>query len=289
MMIMTMEERSAYLKRLGIREIQAPTRTFLFELHKAHVNKLSWQTIDIFAGQPASMDVRESIQLMIGGRSGYCFQLNGAFCALLRSLGYRVSMHRAGVQPLGEAPRVNSFHLGLTVSMAGESNEEDETWIVDAGLGDMPYEPIPLRMGEYEQSPYTYKVVESGVVRDGWRLEHDPFASFAGVDFAPGIVQDISEFNSKHEYYSQSAESPWTQLLLVRHRHEQGSNELRGCIWSKRDRSGIEKTEIRTKSDWFALLGDVFGERLVRYSRQERDELWQKVKRKHEEWKRSNL
>ncbi|BBH23435.1 arylamine N-acetyltransferase [Paenibacillus baekrokdamisoli] len=284
MYMMTREEIQAYLRRIGIAEIQAPTKPYLFELHKAHVNNLSWQTVDIFAGKPAGIDFRESVQLILNHRSGYCFHLNGAFYVLLRSLGYKVSLHRAGVQPLGAEPRINSFHLGLTVNLVNEQQEE-EIWIIDVGLGDMPYEPLPLHPGIYEQAPLSYKVMESNVVRNGWRLEHDPLASFVGVDFDPAVVTDLEEFKPKHEYYSRSTDSPWFNVFLIRQRHATGSNELRGCMWNKIGISGLEKTEITKKSQWLEVLGDVFGEQLVNYSNQERDELWKRVQIAHEEWK----
>ncbi|MFD1953283.1 arylamine N-acetyltransferase [Paenibacillus thailandensis] len=285
--MLTNEEMINYLARLGIREIQPPTRSFLFELHKAHVERIPWETVDIFAGKPVPIDIKASVQLMVNRRSGYCFHLNGAFGELLRALGYQVSWHRAGVQPLGEEPRVNSFHLGMTVCFKNEQ-EADERWIVDAGLGDMPYEPLPLRPGIYQQGPLMYKVMESGVTKGGWRLEHDPQASFAGADYAPDVVHDLEEFKPKHEIYSRSADSPWMNLFLVRHRHAAGSNELRGCVWIKREGRDIVKSEIQSKSQWLEILGDVFDEHLVSYSGQERDELWKKAWKLHEEWKRKN-
>src|SRR5690348_7246378 len=148
MYIMTKEEIKAYLQRIGIPERETPDKAFLFELHKAHVEHLSWQTVDIYARKPAGIDLRGSVQLVTTGRSGYCFHLNGAFSTLLRSLGYQVSLHRAGVQPSGEQPRINSFHLGVTVRLA-DDQQEGQPWIVDVGLGDMPYEPLPLIYGEY--------------------------------------------------------------------------------------------------------------------------------------------
>ncbi|MGE5703732.1 MAG: arylamine N-acetyltransferase, partial [Clostridia bacterium] len=146
---------------------------------------------------------------------------------------------------------------------------------------------LPLVAGVYEQGPLTYRVMESGVVTNGWRLEHDPLASFPGVDFDPEAMHDLEEFMPKHEYYSRSAESPWINLFLIRHRHETGSNELRGCIWSKRENDAIERNEIQTKSQWLEVLGDIFGEQLSAYSHVERDEIWKKVQKTHEEWKKA--
>ncbi|MDR6722864.1 arylamine N-acetyltransferase [Paenibacillus amylolyticus] len=60
-------EIKAYLKRIGIDEIKPPTLEFLSELQAAHVEYLSWQTVDIFAGRPAGIHLRESVELMLNG------------------------------------------------------------------------------------------------------------------------------------------------------------------------------------------------------------------------------
>jgi N-hydroxyarylamine O-acetyltransferase len=284
--MLTKTEIKAYLLRLGIPDIEPPTLPYLFRLHRAHVERISWQTVDIFAGSPVPIDPEHSVQLLTSGRSGYCFHLNGAFSTLLRSLGFKVNWHRAGVQPQGEAPRVNGFHLALTVIMPNDQQGE-EVWIVDAGLGDMPYEPIPLLPGIHRQGAYTYRVTESEVAARGWRLVHDPKAVFIGVDVAPEIIDDIQAFVPKHEHYSRSPESPWINTFLVRHRHESGSNELRGCVWSKREEDRIQKIELQTESEWLDVLADVFGERLVAYDKTDRHALWLKTRKLHEEWKRA--
>lgn len=283
--MLTQSEVRGYLNRLGLSDIEKPTLSYLFQLHRAHVERLSWQSIDIFAGRPASIDPRQSLQLILNGRSGYCFHLNGAFSMLLRTLGYDVSWHKAGVQPLGEKPRVNGFHLALTVTLRNERLEE-ERWIVDAGLGDMPYDPLPLLHDSYRQGPYLYKVLESEVVTGGWRLEHDPKATFLGVDIAPGIIEHISAFAPQHEFYSTSPESPWINTFLLRQRYANGGNELRGCVWTQRNEHQIMKTELHTQSQWLEVLGDVFGEQLVIYDKADREDMWNKVRIQHEEWKR---
>ncbi|MDQ6422911.1 arylamine N-acetyltransferase [Paenibacillus sp. LHD-117] len=285
-MILNNSEIQAYLKRLGLSEIERPTLPFLNRLHRAHVERLSWQTIDIVAGKPASIDPKQSIELIIGGRSGYCFHLNGAFGTLLRSLGFKVHWHWAGVQPAGMEPRLNGFHLAMSVGTINEEGDE-ALWIADAGLGDMPFEPIPLAAGIYKQGPFTYTVTHSELSKNGWRIEHDPLAHFVGVDVASDVLEDLSVFYPKHEHYSTSPESPWIRTFLVRHRHATGSNELRGCVWSRRDGDRVEKIELSTQSRWRDVLGDVFGERLVAYDSAGRDALWGKVHAMHEEWKRA--
>lgn len=278
------EEIRKYLNRLGIPDIQPPSLEYLSALHQAHVRTISWQTVDIIAGKPAPIDLASSVNLMLSGRSGYCYHLNGAFSMLLKSLGFEVNWHRAGVQPPGVEPRIDSFHLGLTVTLPLD-NGGTERYILDVGLGDMPFTPLPLLPGEYEQGAFLYKVEPSTVADGGWRLVHDPLASIVGVDVAPEPLHDLQVFIPKHEFYSRSPNSPWSRLFLLRQRHANGGNELRGCIWSKRQGDKVQKEELRSKSQWLEVLADIFHEHLVHYSHIERDELWNTVYRMHEEWK----
>ncbi|MGV2884902.1 arylamine N-acetyltransferase family protein [Paenibacillus taichungensis] len=283
---LTPSEIMAYLKRIGIHDIKEPTLAFLTEIQQAHVQYLSWQTVDIFAGRPVGIDLQESVQLILQGRSGYCFHLNGAFSVLLRSLGYTVHWHRAGVQPYGEQPRVNSFHLGLSVSLP-DADPNVERWIVDVGLGGMPFEPLPLRYGTYGSAPFTYTLMPSSVAPGGWRLEYEPNGPSVGVDYAPEELTSLEEFIPKHEFYSQSADSPWHNAFLLRQRHALQSNELRGCMLRTHDRDGIRKKEIQTYTEWRDVLAEKFHEPLVNYTELERKEMWGRVQAAHEEWKRT--
>ncbi|MNJ40058.1 N-hydroxyarylamine O-acetyltransferase [compost metagenome] len=285
MQVLSLKQTQLYLKRLGIEEMGRPTSDFLFALHRAHVEKVAWQTIDLFAGKPVPIDYPHSLNHIMHNGGGYCFHLNGAFSVLLRSLGYDVSLHRAGVQPHGRAPKIDSFHVGLTVKIS-DDNQQEHTWLVDVGLGDMPYEPIPLIPGEYRQGAHLYKLVQSGAAANGWRLEHDPRGAFIGVDFAAETVNNIAVFKPKHEHLSSSPDSTWVNLLLVQNRHKSGNNELRGCIFSQYEEQGTTKSEIPSRNTWFDILSEVFGEPLNHFTKLEKDDLWVKVLKTHEEWKR---
>ncbi|MNJ42284.1 N-acetyltransferase [compost metagenome] len=288
--MLTLQQTDEYLRRLGMKR-QQPTIEFLFALHSAHVERIAWQTIDIFAGKPVPIGSEGLIRHIAHHGGGYCFHLNGAFSLLLRALGYEVSLHRAGVQSHGQEPRIDSYHLSLSVSTPTKEQPDNEhagiaKWLVDVGLGDMPYEPIPLRLGVHKQGFHTYQLARSSVNTSGWRLDHDPEGAFLGVDIDAMPVCNLDEFLPKHVYLSSSPDSTWIDMLLLRNREKAASNELRGCVYSRRDEHGLAKSEITHRSEWFELLSDVFGESLNHFSQLEKDELWSKALKAHEEWKK---
>lgn len=180
----------AYLGRLGVAVPARPDLAALFELHAAHAERITYETIDIHVGRPTpSLEPAASVDRVLRHRGGYCYQLNGAFSVLLRELGFDVVWHPAGVQghprpePVGSAA---ANHLALTVHGLPSDDNPTGDWLVDVGLGDAMHEPLPLLAGVYQQGPYRLGLRPSEVDPGGWRLDHDPRGDFRGMDFAPG-------------------------------------------------------------------------------------------------------
>ncbi len=136
-----------YLRRLGLTHPGPPTLEALTAIHRAQVERIAYNTIDIHLGRPTTVDPYESARRVVAtGRGGYCFHLNGALSVLLAALGFDVRWHRGGVSDGQEPNPFEPFanHLALTVHGLPTADVPDGVWFVDAGLGDALYEPIPL-------------------------------------------------------------------------------------------------------------------------------------------------
>jgi arylamine N-acetyltransferase len=143
-----------YLARLGVADPGTPSLAALTALHQAHVERIAYENIDIQLGRPQGIDPAESIRRVLAGRGGYCFNLNGAFSALLIALGYKVTRHRGGVHGEASTPQPDEYgnHMAVTVDLDGE------IWMVDAGLGNAHYEPMRLVEGEHRQGPFAFRL-----------------------------------------------------------------------------------------------------------------------------------
>lgn len=274
---------AAYLTRLGLDDPGPPSVAALAALHRAQVERVPYETLEIHLGRPTTVDPYESARRVLRGRGGYCYHLNGAFSTLLGELGYDVRWHLAGVQRRDEpAPGANGNHLALTVHGLPAPECPDGVWLVDAGLGDGPHEPLPLRPGRFRQGPFTYQVVRSPVVCGGWRFVHDPAGSFAAMDFAMATATP-RDFAAMHQHLSTSPSSPFLRTVTVQRRDRTGVDVLRGCLLSRVD--GVtERTELETAADWYAALVDLFGLRLDDVGADAKDTLWSRVRSAHEAW-----
>lgn len=276
---------AAYLARLRLDDPGPPSVPALFALHRAHVEQVPYENLEIQLGRPTSVDPHESAARVLRGRGGYCYHLNGALSVLLGALGFDVRWHVGGVQRREDPQPVGATanHLSLTVRGLPTPSCPEGVWLVDAGLGDGPHEPLPLRPGSYWQGPFRYELARSAVVPGGWRFTHDPDGSFAGMDFAWPRA-DPAAFAGRHAWLSTAPESGFVQKPVVIRRHAAGVNMLRGCVLTRLDAAGRVDEQIDTATDWFEALADGFGLTLEDVGPHERAALWQRVRTAFEAW-----
>ena len=160
---------TAYLERIGHAGPAAPTAEALRTLHLAHLLTIPFENLDIHLGRPITLDENRLFAKIVGcRRGGFCYELNGLFAALLRELGFAVTLLAAQF-PRGDGrPAPDGDHLVLLVRSA----QSDEPWLVDVGAGrDSFATPLRVVMGEEQPRPASggdFRLLPEG---DGCRLQ----------------------------------------------------------------------------------------------------------------------
>jgi N-hydroxyarylamine O-acetyltransferase len=265
---------AAYLRRIGVDDPGPPTAAGLAALHRAHVERVPYETIEIQMQRPTTVDPHEAAARVVNrNRGGYCYHLNGAFSLLLKALGYDVVWHRGGVQPrtVPEPVGATGSHLALTVHGLPTRENPAGDWLVDAGLGNGIHEPIPLIPGSYRQGPLTYELKRSEAEPGGWRFEQDPRMSWVGMDFRPGVATQ-DDFRERHQWLSTAPESPFVQSFTAQRRDEHGVDAIIGATLHHYPDG--ETTELDTQNAWLDVLRDRFA---IELDAHERDALWARV------------
>ncbi len=139
--------RDAYLGRLGIDTPPAPTVEALRRLQREHLQAVAFENASVLRGEPIVLETERLVDKVVRRRrGGFCFELNGAFAWLLRSLGFQVDLlpgrfwSDRGLGPVNE-------HLALGVTV------DDERWLVDVGAGYSFLEPLRLVVGGEQTDP----------------------------------------------------------------------------------------------------------------------------------------
>jgi len=272
-----------YLARLGVPAPAAPTAAVLGDLLRAHVRRVPFENLLIQLNRPATLRTTVTAARIARGGGGYCFELNGAFGALLAAVGFEVLRHEGRVW-IGdpEPPDVFVNHLALTVRCVDGS-----WWFAEVGMSDAICEPIPLEPGRYSQGPFDYRLEAiTGPVGPGWRFHHDPRGSFGGMDFSlvPARMQIIED---AHRRLSTDPESPFTRLLSVGRRDLSGADILRGRVLIRWDSAGRTNRCYDDVDEWFALLATDLGLPVGDLGPADREALWGRVCAGHGAWQAS--
>jgi N-hydroxyarylamine O-acetyltransferase len=173
-----------YLDRIGARRPTEPTASALRELHRRHLEAVPFENLSISLGEPIVLTEDALVdKVVLRGRGGFCYELNGLFAGLLTAVGFDVTLLAASVFGDGGTLTPAFDHLALLVEL-------DERYLVDVGFGVHSVYPLRLDWPETQEDPAgSFLVVDApggdvDVLRDGvpqYRAELRPrrFTDFA--------------------------------------------------------------------------------------------------------------
>lgn len=175
-------------------------------------------------------------------------------------------------------------HLALTVRIGSSE------YFVDAGLGDGPYEPLPLREGSYRQGAFTYSLErparrngEHRPDRPGWIYRH-PGSSAPIVSFRSEPAS-TADFEAEHIRLSTSEDSGFVRAFAALRRDADGIDVLRGRVLSRIDPAkGNTERVLETPEEFYATLTSLFARNLDDLTPTDRTTLWTRVTEAHEAW-----
>src|ERR1044071_3230930 len=107
---------TAYLDRINYRGPLAPTAETLRALQVAHLRSVPFENLSIHAKETIVLEDEALFAKIVGRRrGGFCYEANGLFAALLRALGFEVSMLSAEVANAEGVYGPSFDHMALLV------------------------------------------------------------------------------------------------------------------------------------------------------------------------------
>jgi len=242
----------AYLRRIGYDGPTVPAIDTLRALHGAHLLAVPFENLDIHLGRPIVLDEARLFAKIVGERrGGFCYELNGLFAALLRALGFRVTLHSARVYD-GDGRYGQEFdHLVLVVSL-------EERWLADVGFGDSFRLPLRLdERGDQVQDGHAYRIAdqgdhltmlehgEDGAVLDGYAFTLQP--------------RRLEEFAGMCHYHQTSPESSFTQKRICSRATPEGRVSLSDNRLIITERGERREVALGSQEEYAATLREHFG------------------------------
>jgi N-hydroxyarylamine O-acetyltransferase len=243
----------AYLERLDYTGPLAPSAETLSLLQVAHLRTVPFENLSIHSGETIVLNDDALFEKIVTRRrGGFCYELNGLFCALLRSLGFDVAMLSAQVAGSEGTFGPEFAHMTLMVTLA-------QRWLVDVGFGDSFLEP--LRLDEENTQPQdnnAYRIVREdeclvlkrqsneGIWKSQYRFTLEP--------------HEYSDYADMCRYHQTSPESHFTRARICSRATPVGRISLSDLRFITTTTSGKRQEQILTNQREYAtILRDHFG------------------------------
>ncbi|MBC8032158.1 MAG: arylamine N-acetyltransferase [Pyrinomonadaceae bacterium] len=242
----------AYLERINYHGSLRPTAETLRELQVAHLLTVPFENLSIHSGEPIILEDEALFDKIVGRRrGGFCYELNGLFAALLRSLGFKVEMISAGVANAEGEFGPDFDHMTLLVTL-------DERWLADVGFGDSFLAPLLLdEQGIQVQGERAYRIV----TEDNYRVlmqresEGDWKAQYR-FTLQPRVFADYAEMC---HYHQTSPDSHFTRAPVCTRATPDGRVTLSGMRLITTSPGGRHEDAVAGNDSYAQLLRDHFG------------------------------
>jgi len=226
-------------------------------LQVAHLLAVPFENLSIHAGQPIVLeDEALFAKIVERQRGGFCYEANGLFAALLRTLGFDVAMLSAGVANAEGGFGPDFDHMALMVTLG-------QRWLVDVGFGDSFREPLLLdERGEQVQGGRVYRILPEGthlilMRRDGggeWKAQYR-------FTLQP---REYADYAGMCRYHQTSPQSHFTRARVCSRATPDGRVTLSGMRFITASGSGVRQERTLTSQEEYAeVLREHFGIRMT--------------------------
>jgi N-hydroxyarylamine O-acetyltransferase len=241
-----------YLKRIGYNgDIRVDYNT-LRQLHVGHSLNIPFENLDCILRKPVSLETTDLYhKIVVQKRGGYCFELNGLFGLLLKTLGFKVD------NLMGRVCRgdflARCHHL-LIVEI------DDKRWLVDVGFGGNGLiAPMPLEI-EREERQYSETFRLAHNQEQGYILQHrlhNEYQNLYSFTLEESLFHDYIVANY---YTSTSPNSFFTKFPICTKPTELGRITLMDSEFSQREHGEtVMRNVLDSDDEYRGLLIRIFG------------------------------
>ena len=242
----------AYLQRINYSGPLVPTAETLKQLQLAHLLTVPFENLSIHSGEPIVLDDDALFAKIVNRRrGGFCYELNGLFAALLRALGFEVSMLSAQVANAEGIYGPDFDHMTLMVMLA-------ERWLVDVGFGDSFLKPLPLdEQSEQVQGHRAYSIGrEDEYLVLMKRSNDDQWQKQYRFTLKPYRYPDYAEMC---RYHQTSPQSHFTKERICSRATPEGRISLSGLRLIQAAGAKRQEQILTNEEEYATTLHDQFG------------------------------
>ncbi|MFG2597264.1 arylamine N-acetyltransferase [Streptomyces sp. NPDC048462] len=252
----------SYLARIGATRPGRPDAAALRELQLRHLTAVPFENLSIHLGEDIVLEEGTLLdKIVVRRRGGFCYELNGAFAALLRELGFDVTLLQARVHGGDGKLGIPYDHLALRV----ETDDGTGPWLADVGFGDHAQQPLALDDRSDQEDPRgTFRI------RQATTLGAEHYGDVEVLrDGAPQLLLDLrpralADFRAGAWYHRTSPDSGFTRSPVCSRFTTTGRITLSGRKLITTVGAERHETPLGSDDEVLAAYREHFGLRLDR-------------------------
>ncbi len=239
------------LDRIGA-PVAEPSLQTLHALQRRALAALPFENLDIHLDRMIQLDPRALHEkIVLGGRGGFCYELNECFLRCLRCLGYEAYRMEARVELGG--PGAPFDHQWILVRIDGAR------WYVDVGFGDFSLAPLDLDCSEPQTDGVGTYQVRHGAIPEIYRLHADASLKMLTLNLTP---QEWSSFEARCHWHQTSPASAFIKKRMCTMATRDGRMTLTGNTLRTTAGSRVVEEKV-PEEEYLSVLEDCFGIRLT--------------------------
>lgn len=239
-----------YLKRFQAHPVKENDLQELTRLQSLHMQHVPFENLDVIRKVPIYLNLETIYDKVVNHhRGGFCYELNGLFCWLLKELGFDAKMISATVVKSDGSYAKMDTHAAIIVEL-------DAPYLVDVGFGDSTISPIPLGGDRRTDNSGTYKIeeIESGL----YELTRENEGVEKALYHFLLDEKRLEEFHEGCIFNQVSEKSTFTHDDIVTRATPDGRLTLTGTTLT-RTRGGKKEKQQLTESEKTSVLESEFG------------------------------
>lgn len=229
-----------------------PTVELLLILQKAHLLNIPFENLDIHNNK--RIDLKNSFdKIIINGRGGFCYELNGLFFELLKSIGFSVKLisARGFDHNKGFGPEFDHMAIIATINSV--------KYLVDVGFGEFTLHPLSAVLNKLQSDPRGNFIIEDYdknymIVKK----ENGSNSTFTPEYIFSEIERELTDFTEMCNYHQFDSISHFTKKKLCTLPTLNGRITVTGNILKIKNNDKVIESEIKNDVELNRILMKYF-------------------------------
>jgi len=241
-----------YLSRIGFTSVPSTDLQTLRALQRAHLMAVPFENLDIHWDKRIVLDTEKFFNKIVERRrGGFCYELNGLFNELLRSIGFETRIVSARV--FNGKVHGPEFDHAAIIARVG-----DDEYLADVGFGAFTTEPLRFVVGEKQQDPSGIFVIRK-FDEEYLEVAKQENGSFKSEYIFRDVAHKLAEFAEMCDFQQYSPDSHFRKGKLCSIMVPNGRKTLTDKSFIVTTGDDKEETPVTSDADFYRLLENEFG------------------------------